>query len=718
MHDSRFRSYLGSAVALLVAIACAEIPTAGPHDANARPAGGPVEDSRLELATRERPVRPVFDVALSVQALTRVGEAFTVSARARSLVEDRDLRLALFAPDLELGARSTGEVLQARRGVHPAATLDGVVARGGERTLSQQFVIAEPGVYRFGAVAFAPASSANRARDPEEQPLGVTELWVRVDSAGGSVHTSFDEVAFPAGVRPLPGPFRMRPQVSATEAGLISTAGAGCGPYTGTALYLNYDVVDTLQTPPVANAAIVGHRYPLFGGGGPVFFSTTADAQGNFTIPGLEDHSFEGFVVLDGLSAQVGVAGIPHATPISLSAQCAGSGYHILTSNREARVWSSLLPTISRAFSEFQRIRPKIKVDIVNPPSPTQAGNVYSPLRDSIAIDTNSVWGQFGHFIVAHEYGHAFHWVALGGYPAFGSCGPGGIHYRSGAYSLQCALREGFANFFAAFVLQDSIVGEWEDIFESAHLGPFQSGTGLGPGYWCENKSEPGLCAASAYTTDGARNETAVAGFLYDIADDAATNNGTPGVDDDAIQALGAKWIGDVIATCEVLEGGQWVRNNGIDHLTYCFERTLGGYQSAGYFPTRVTAAQDWRTTAATPSGWSARQIKSTWQMNLYVHGPLPPPPPPSYTATVAGFWQVEPGATCTWTVSTTVPNPVSYQWTIDGVAVGTNSPTLTVSAPISSFSLGVSVVNAVQEGASDTRAVTVYHGAGQCLDI
>lgn len=718
MHVSRYRICVGAAVPLLVLLACSDVPTAGTHDATARTVGSAQGLSRLDLETRERPVRPVFDVALSVQALARVGEAFTVSARARSLVEDRELRLALFAPDLELGARSTGEVLQARRGVHPVAKLDGVVARGGERTVSQQFVIAEPGVYRFGAVAFAPASSANRARDPEEQPLGVTELWVRVDSAGGSVHTSFDEVAFPAGVRPLPGPFRMRPHMSATEAGLISAAGAGCGPYTGTALYLNYDLVDTLQTPPVANAAIVGHRYPLFGGGGPVFFSTTADAQGNFTIPGLEDHSFEGFVVLDGLSAQVGVAGIPHATPISLSAQCAGSGYHILTSNREARVWSSLLPTISRAFSEFQRIRPKIKVDIVNPPSPTQAGNVYSPLLDRITIDTNSVWGPFGHFIVAHEYGHAFHWAALGGYPTFGDCGSSGGRYLSGAYSLQCGLKEGFADFFAAFVLQDSIVGFYENAFENAHIGPFQPFYNLAPGYWCEGQSSDS-CAILNQITDGARNETAVAGFLYDIADDASTNNGAPGVDDDPILGLGAKWIGDVIATCEVLEGGQWVRNNGIDHLTYCFERTLGGYQSAGYFPTRVTPAQDWRTTAATPSGWSARQIKSTWQMNLYVHGPLPPsPPPPSYTATIAGFWQVEPAATCTWTVSTTVPNPVSYQWTIDGVAVGTNSPTLTVSAPISSFSLGVSVGNAVQEGASDTRAVSVYQGAGQCLDI
>src|SRR5262245_51308304 len=59
---------------------------------------------------------------------------------------------------------------------------------------------------------------------------------------------------------------------------------------------------------------------------------------------------------------------------------------------------------------------------------------------------------QIGSHTLLHEYGHAYHWKAIGG-PRIDSQDPGcTIHNFTTTETLQCAFSEGFADFFAAWV--------------------------------------------------------------------------------------------------------------------------------------------------------------------------------------------------------------------------------------------------------------------------
>ena len=92
--------------------------------------------------------------------------------------------------------------------------------------------------------------------------------------------------------------------------------------------------------------------------------------------------------------------------------------------------------------------------------------------------------------------------------------------------------------------------------------------------------------------------------------------------------------------------------------------------------------------------------------------------PPPAYSATLSGYWSVEPYATCRWDVSTTVPNPTSYEWSVDYSTVGGNSPTLYYANTGASFTLQVMVRNDAGDAAAGIRSVDVFTGAGQCNEF
>src|SRR5206468_1056515 len=153
---------------------------------------------------------------------------------------------------------------------------------------------------------------------------------------------------------------------------------------------------------------------------------------------------------------------------------------------------------------------------------------------------SDHVWGSFGIFTAAHEYGHAYHNRAIEDWRTY-SC-TGDQHTWTETDNLSCAFVEGFADFFAMWLEGDRLV-----------TAPFGADCGL--------ESNLDSCPSGGRTNpppngDGVRVEAAVAAFLYDLVDgdteldDAMNAAGPPEAFDDATYP--ASWLADVIQYCKV----------------------------------------------------------------------------------------------------------------------------------------------------------------------
>jgi hypothetical protein len=330
---------------------------------------------------------------------------------------------------------------------------------------------------------------------------------------------------------------------------------------------------------------------------------------------------------------------------------------------------------------------------------------------DRIQIGASRTWGDDGFFVAAHEYGHAFHNTALGGIGAGSGQCPGSGHFLNSAYNLQCAYTEGFGTFYGSLVMQDSLVGaNYEGLVESPNTAP-TLWTYLSAGSWCDASTSYLSCTAGQ-TTDGGRAEIPVAAFLYDLADNSATANGTPGVDDDAV-AYGPAWVADVVTSCQVYQASAWIRSNGPDHLIYCFEQRLGNYAQQGYFPTRSPVPTNASWSGSLPGGWNADAVKAVWQNVMYPNGA---PPPPPLSVTLNGPSPVRPGAECTWLAGVTGGvQPYSYVWKKNGAVMAGQTTGMVVTSFSSNGTLQVTVSDNVGTVVSKQKTVNVSGTAPIC---
>ena len=221
-----------------------------------------------------------------------------------------------------------------------------------------------------------------------------------------------------------------------------------------------------------------------------------------------------------------------------------GGFYQTTASATAARVFTNLRLTVPSSRSIFSRSRGVVGVKVGSGYTTEYTGS-----DDRIYIKTtNAVWGPYGVFIAAHEYGHALHNQALGGIVSHSCPEP---HYLYGAYNLGCAFVEGFADFHAAITRADSL--KLTDGFSDYGAEHDVSYSGSG---------------------DGSIIEGAVASFFYDLVDNANTRDGInnqPDGDDDVVSYPGS-YVADIVKTCLV---NGTTKANGIDHVIYCFERTI-----------------------------------------------------------------------------------------------------------------------------------------------
>lgn len=412
---------------------------------------------------------------------------------------------------------------------------------------------------------------------------GYAELWILVDESGGRVTSSFDPSVLPDSIIPTPGPRRYRAQRTAPAFPRARAALGACDSWQ--VVYYNSDANNGAGGyDAVPGVLATGTIYDYYGN--PVgSINSTADATGAFYVCTNYQESYSGQVSL--VNSDVNIQDPAYAAYFG-GGESDGSSYQTTASGVAARVFTNMRLTVPSSRSLFSKSRPVIGVKVGS-----GYQTEYKTSEDRIYINsTNAVWGGYGIFSSAHEYGHAFQNNALGGFGSFSCPNP---HYIDGASGLGCALVEGFADFHAVIVRADSLkIDDFSDY--GAERDVNYAGTG-----------------------DGSVVEGAVASFFYDLLDNASTpdgsNNQSDG-DDDTVAYPGS-YIADIVKTCFV---NGTTKANGIDHIIYCFERTIDPAitGSPTYFPTRSPDPTSYSEGATEPPSWSQSNIRALWLRNLY----------------------------------------------------------------------------------------------------
>jgi len=166
-------------------------------------------------------------------------------------------------------------------------------------------------------------------------------------------------------------------------------------------------------------------------------------------------------------------------------------------------------------FALLEGARPALRVTMFWEPTSTD-GTFFQSLDNSVRLrgaegyDDTVIGHEHGHFI-AHNWSH--------------DDTPGGVHYLGdNAQDLRLAWSEGFATWWAGAVRRALGVGTRPDLYIDTDGAPGAGNLNFAFGF--ETPTVP---------AHGAANEVAVCAALWDIIDDAATPDATPGTDDDAL---------------------------------------------------------------------------------------------------------------------------------------------------------------------------------------
>jgi len=569
--------------------------------------------------------RPRFDVKLEVGGSLRPGQPVVITGIVTGMANSADAQIELVLPEYAAAQASGWSTYQPwTNGRVPAATTRrGAVGKGGRNVVQQTVTFPLPGVYTV--VASARVIDHDSIPDVEDGAMlldqGQASVVLVIDENGGRVMSEFDARVLPATAVSAPGPLQLRTGVNAPPATLpipprepsSSRAGVAAAPgtparQTGSMRMVTryYDPVDAVYRLPEGALWYLYYYDSAFNYTG-YGRSGYLPADGSVSVGCSE--AYWARLVVYGKSTRVTVGDSTNFRDGQIIADygvypatdCPKGTVYGTAQAVPAHVFTSLNKTALRAETLFGRTRPTTPAVITGntslvystycPPTGNYQGCTYG--GDYLRIQTNNttaygeqVWGQTGVFITSHEYGHAYHEKALGGFLRyFSGCGTHSL--TALATSMRCALPEGFADYFAVVTRPDETGYDyaWETNY-----------------YY----------TSSLAGTDGSRSEAAVSAMFYDLVD---TNRW--GTETHDVVAYANSVVGDVITGCQVYENGYWILNNGIDHLVYCFERKVDTAitTSTKYFPTRSPDPTSWSVTSTTTSPTEVRKI---WKKDLY----------------------------------------------------------------------------------------------------
>lgn len=613
---------------------------------------GPDENAiaRAEWA-ESRPIAPPgislvsrFAIDVEVNGSFRPESPVSISLVATGLRDSEQAELSLHLPEVsaarvsEFGRQFTVPV---EASVPPEAVRMALLGKGQQKRIGHILQIPKPGYYRIDATVrnIGRSSSGSVDTNPYVKDVAQKTVWLWIAPDGGRVTPGFDETLFPQGSVAQPGPLRWRekgglkagaPETSTrvAHAGLISIGKQVAqgliryirenAPFLTSTTYpveyqaLYWDPIDDIYRP-IANAVweATWEDYSDPYNIDEHWETGTTDVNGYFTVdcPGLYESSKDGFVQARGAVRVEGPGNIG-GSPVNVSGF--GVGYDDCLEQNSWQTVASIseTPHVFRMMSQAKErsnswfggyTRGGLVINVEHQSTACGDNSCYKDGSDEIHLLSDStarlssgdhVWGQWGTFIQYHEYGHAFHYKALGG-PAGGIDCPGD-HFIGLPSSRSCAFGEGFDDFFAGWIGGDELTSQ------------------LGSDYRFEGNEYRSV-------GDGLIIEGAVAGFLYDLVDSAldpnGLNNQSTGSDDDPV-AFPGWFVGDVITTCTL--NGYIDDPNGIDEFIYCAERAVDAENVGSQYSSHWRSYISVSVAGSDPTGWSKQVIRDLWLHNLY----------------------------------------------------------------------------------------------------
>lgn len=475
----------------------------------------------------------------------------------------------------------------------PHATRRRDLAEG--ETLTERLVVNVPesGYYRFVVTASVPSNSPGIHRGYPVQNSRHLEGWLWINDVDGRYTVEFEPDVFPQDAYPGQGPLRMRfgetPQSSMASPQTYSFASTSSAGSSGIQFLLKFYNNDTETFDPVPSAhytiqvcTVPQQQFICEEQDWVTVASGATNSQGFTGMIDCDGDEYRGW-----MNPSNGKISIPSGSSAivmgSITSDC-GETIETQMGSGTARVFTNMVASWDGSVALLGVQRSQLKVSLG-----TSDGSWYSPGDDEVTIGTDAVWTQWGVFVTAHELGHAVHEKALAGNVAGGSCP--NPHFLDGAHSLKCAFSEGFADFHGVATRSDLTTFAMRSHIANNAFWP-------GCTYSGDECIDPGQ-------EDGSIIEGPVATFLYHMVD--------------GLQYPGS-YIAAVMESCEVRQGSSWLRANGVDHLTYCFEDQVDSAVtgSGTYFPTRSTDPNDQRSTASKPGGWAAGDVRGLWTEILY----------------------------------------------------------------------------------------------------
>ena len=519
----------------------------------------------------------MFTLSFEIDGEPRPGSVVTITVSATALAPSKLAELSVLTPEME-AAKLTAWDQAFRIPVNtplPARFMwKGALGAGQTIRRSVTMIVPTSGFYRVTArIRDASGEAVALLGGHLPQTASEQEKWIFADEDGGRILDQFDASQIPAEYLPLPGPRR-----STTEPPTPTPSNnpAGSQLLSGNVLwqFLYFDTQAAQYRPILYAQWSVEYRQGLFG---PVTGTDqgATDLNGYVSIDCRPNERYAGLTQTWGSYVRT--------SPLSVAGwngqfnqDCGQSRQAVLTSDA-ARVYAIMSRAAYDANIQFGFGRGQILAEIVaNIP-----GSYYSPSQDKIVMRTASLPDEFGRFAIAHEYGHAYHNVAMGGInPGFAiNCTD---HHLELPSSYGCALAEGFADFFSVY-LTGSLLGAFE---------------------------------SNIYHTPGVPNpmvEGAVAATFLDVVDAANVFEGFDG----------AQWNGSylprLVGTCEYWDHlyNAYFRATGIDHITYCLEQDIDPFAANLYAFERITPT-GWRHSATLPGTWSKAVARPLWYTNIF----------------------------------------------------------------------------------------------------
>ena len=407
------------------------------------------------------------------------------------------------------------------------------------------------------------------------------QAWMYIHGTGGQLTRFFEDSVFPEEVHPMAGPIggwptAYRPDTNSME-------------WHSDSVYLY--VVYTLSGPkgfkPAVGAKIWGYLKRERG----------AEDLGSRRVP---DSGIVAFKCAKGYGEYVAGGGYAPETPrvqgrdkiTSWLMTGCGKVRGVEVEPQKYYPWRQLNLAANAITEHFGRSRKMVKWKLNF--DPKNRKSVYNRLTDKITLAWRTLdWSLF-RWVVAHEYGHAYHHKALGGMFDAPKCSD---HWFDKVTSYGCALSEGFAN-YTGVVGSD---GYYKDCFE--HFGDSDR-----PGAsFCRKGSRP--------LGDKPKIEGHITALIMDLIDEEEESG-------DWVE-YPAKYVATVFKTCEVQKKRlkffkKWHDRSNVSDFVWCLQNQI---HPADHKKDSVFGDLDhplaFREKAEEPDKHDPIRIMWTWEHNL-----------------------------------------------------------------------------------------------------